>query len=365
MTAKAIFRIKKIKTFGQLKACEGHNNRTRETPNADPEKSKLNRNLLKHEKGLIEQFKEKTEGQTIRKNAVLAVEILLSASPEFFKTGDAEKDKKNLNDWVKSQQDFLKREFKDNVLLSVLHLDETTPHIQAVVICFNASGKLDTRSTFGGADKLKQWQDKAAESVKHLGIVRGLKGSKATHTDIKKYYAELNKPTQDLPDLPSNLGALIPGTQAHQQRQTIEQKRAKLFKHYQTKAKSVDRLKREKQQAEKTAQQATERLEAITKDPDYKAFKREALKGAGLDLQHNKQQQAQIKTIEDLKAKNSELSETVEILGSWLDPSAPPALSKAWERMTPAERTAYLIAMEQWRKKEDQKAVQRDKVRPK
>lgn len=365
MTAKAIFRIKKIKTFSQLKACQAHNKRTQETLNADPKKIGLNRNLLDHEKGLIEQFKQKTEGQTIRKNAVLAVEILLSASPEFFNSGDKEKDKKNLEEWVKSQQNFLKKEFKENVLLSVLHLDETTPHIQAVVICLNASGKLDTRSTFGGADKLKQWQDKAAESVKHLGIVRGLKGSKATHTDIKKYYAELNQPTKNLPDLPSNLGALIPGTQAHKNRQTIEEKRAKLFKHYQTKAKSVDRLQREKKQAEKTAQQATERLEAITKDPIFKAYKREALKGQGLDLQHNKQQKAQVQTIEDLKAKNAELSETVEILGSWLDPSAPPALSKAWERMTPAERIAWQIAHEAWQKKEHEKAEQRAKIRPK
>lgn len=365
MTAKAIFRIKKIKTMGQLKACQAHLKRTQETPNADPKKSELNQNLLDHDKSIIKQFKEKTKGQTIRKNAVLAVEILLSASPEFFKTGDAEKDKKNLNDWVKSQQDFLKKEFKENVLLSVLHLDETTPHIQAVVICLNASGKLDTRSTFGGADKLKEWQDKAANSVKHLGIVRGLKGSKATHTDIKKYYAELNQPTKELPKLPTTLGALIPGTQAHKQRQSIEQRREKLFKHYQTKAKSVDRLQREKKQAEKTAHQATERLEAITKDPVFKAYKREALKGQGLDLQHNKQQKAQVQTIEDLKAKNAELSETVQILGSWLDPSAPPQLSKNWERMTPAERTAFLIAMEQWRKKEDQKTEERAKIRPK
>lgn len=42
----AVMRFEKLKTFGNIGGVGGHCARTRETPNADPSKTKLNRWLI-------------------------------------------------------------------------------------------------------------------------------------------------------------------------------------------------------------------------------------------------------------------------------------------------------------------------------
>jgi septum formation inhibitor MinC len=79
-----------------------------------------------------------------------------------------------------------------------LHLDESTPHIHAYVVPINDKTKLlSYKEMFGGnpkvgAIKLSKLQDSYAQALAHLGIERGVKGSKATHTKVKEYYAAVN-----------------------------------------------------------------------------------------------------------------------------------------------------------------------------
>jgi Plasmid recombination enzyme len=81
----AICRIQKIKSWGQLTAHEGHITRTRETPNANPEMENVQIVGNLDNLDLATLVKNKIGSQKIRSNAVLAVEILLSASAEYFR----------------------------------------------------------------------------------------------------------------------------------------------------------------------------------------------------------------------------------------------------------------------------------------
>ncbi len=57
---------------------------------------------------------------------------------------------------------------------------------------------LNARGITGGSNKLRKLQDSYADSVKQLGLHRGMKGSKATHEDIKSFYSALNHVRDDL-----------------------------------------------------------------------------------------------------------------------------------------------------------------------
>ena len=88
--AYGICRIQKLKA-GAVGRSAQHTSRKRETPNADPEKQHIriigqpdNPNTPDLET-LVRQH---IGDQTIRKNAVLAVEFLLTASPEYFRPDD-------------------------------------------------------------------------------------------------------------------------------------------------------------------------------------------------------------------------------------------------------------------------------------
>ena len=57
-----------------------------------------------------------------RKNSVVAMEFVLTASPEFFKNN-------HKSNWAQHQLEFIKNEWGDNCKLAVIHKDESTDHI--------------------------------------------------------------------------------------------------------------------------------------------------------------------------------------------------------------------------------------------
>ena len=88
--AYGICRIQKLKA-GSVGGSAQHTNRQRYTPNADPEKQHIR--IIGQPDGpntpdLETIVRQHIGNQTIRKNAVLAVEFLLSASPEYFRPDD-------------------------------------------------------------------------------------------------------------------------------------------------------------------------------------------------------------------------------------------------------------------------------------
>lgn len=87
------------------------------------------------------------------------------------------------------------------MLSAVIHRDETTPHLQFLVIPLDARGKLNARELVGGKATLSKMQtDFACEVGQDFGLERGLERgrerSQARHQTIKEYYARANAPVE-------------------------------------------------------------------------------------------------------------------------------------------------------------------------
>jgi len=190
----SIIRTKKHKSIGSLRKREAHTFRLRETPNADPEKTHRNKLLLGQEKygdGLDSALQDyQAAGNKIRKDGVLAIEYLLTASPEFFDSGPKHERTSRLKNWCDAQVDYLKSVHgAKNILCAYLHLDEKTPHIEAYVVPIDPKGKLNCKHFLGSPAKLSAIQTSYAQHNINFGLKRGQEGSRATHEEVKKFYS--------------------------------------------------------------------------------------------------------------------------------------------------------------------------------
>lgn len=193
----AILRIKKHKSINAIIGVARHHNREIDVPNADKSRAQKNIRALgaqKDSKQLgnlikshIESYQQKQK-RKFRSDAVKAVEFMMSASPEFFKTAS----KKHQQQFLELCKKYLEKKFgAENVLGIWLHLDESTPHIHAMIVPIDKKGVLNAREFFGSAEKLSNMQTEFAQQVEHLGLQRGIKGSKAKHVPVAKFWQRL------------------------------------------------------------------------------------------------------------------------------------------------------------------------------
>ena len=195
----AIARIAKLKS-GNVGGSEKHTKRERDTPNANLEITNI-RFIGQPDSPLLPNLetivRDRIGDQTIRKNGVLCVEMLLTASPEYFRPDDPSRagyyEPEKLADFRASVHNWLDNEYGDRIVRAELHLDESTPHIHAYLVPLDDRGKLNCRGIFGGRQKLSQFQDSFANAMSPLGLERGIRGSKAKHTKIQHYYAAINQ----------------------------------------------------------------------------------------------------------------------------------------------------------------------------
>lgn len=193
--AKAIIRAAKQKG-GSVAASGKHNDRTRETPNADKEKEKDNQVLIGDERNVREIVTEIIDehGGRPRSDSVEAVELVMTASREFFTDGQEEIIPQKVDAFVERGLVFLNDKSNLGICAkAVLHVDERTPHIQAHMVPIDPNGKLNCKYFLGGRAKMVALQDKYYEVMKPLGLERGERGSRATHTAIQKFYGAITK----------------------------------------------------------------------------------------------------------------------------------------------------------------------------
>jgi hypothetical protein len=198
--AKEVCRIEKIKSTGSLGAVYEHNLRLKDVVNADETRTSYNIELTDRPPGktFVDIFHEKIANSPwyqdgkhkVAKNAIYAAEFMLTF-------GSEATDQINIDAWAKDNYRWLCENFggKDNVISAVLHVDEHTPHIHAIVIPMDEKEKLNYRKYLGGSKyRLSEIQDSYHEQVGELHqLQRGIKGSKATHTDIDNFYSLVNE----------------------------------------------------------------------------------------------------------------------------------------------------------------------------
>ena len=183
----AILRTAKLKTMGNIGGSLAHNYRTIETPNADPNLTPKNHHSVATPEAVKQAIKDRLPEKR-RSDAVLCIEYLITASPEWEGWG------KSLEDefFKRSAQWLMDKHGEENIAGMSIHRDISTPHLVAYVVPIDQKGKLNCKDFLGGRAKLNQMQTDFANQVKDLGLTRGKEGSKAKHTSIKEYYHDIN-----------------------------------------------------------------------------------------------------------------------------------------------------------------------------
>jgi hypothetical protein len=194
LLAYAIARIAKLKG-GSVASAGMHVDRTRETPNADLDKLRDNRILIGEDRPLHELVTEMIDrhGGRPRSDSVECVELVLGASPEFFNEGHERDDPQRVRGFADKVTEFLHEQYGDRVVKATLHLDEKTPHVQAFMVPIDERGKLNCKAFFGTRQKLREFQNAYAAKMEPLGLERGIKGSRATHEKISRFYGAINR----------------------------------------------------------------------------------------------------------------------------------------------------------------------------
>mgnify|MGYP001616919800 CR=1 FL=1 len=211
----AILRIKKISGAGgtgraNLSAAFAHNLRERNTPNADA--GRLHDNtILKGPSTVTEAMAawDARAPENVRRNAVPAVEFVVTASPEAL----ASMSRTDQDEYFRRALDWIElRHGADNVLSAVVHRDETSPHLQVMVIPLDDRGRLNARELVGGKTTLNRMQTDFAQTVGlPCGLERGREKSGATHQSIREYYARASQPAETNFRLPERQCGGLPG----------------------------------------------------------------------------------------------------------------------------------------------------------
>ena len=133
MSGFCIFRAEKHNTVGAVSAALSHDLRARQTPNADPKLYNKNTYsssdidaVLTEMKRLVDSCDEKCKND----KPVLCIQYLVTASPEAADDPAFSFDK-YLNDGLEALK---QKHGAENVILSAVHRDETTPHMTVYVV---------------------------------------------------------------------------------------------------------------------------------------------------------------------------------------------------------------------------------------
>lgn len=212
-----------------------HIARTKMPPNAIPELTYLNEELVEFPEGVAdrtEAINHRLEhaGLTrkIGTNQVRVIRVMLTGTQEDMQRIVQEG---GLKAWCADNLEWLQKTFGvENVVSAVLHMDEATPHIHAAVVPIVTGERRKIREkktdepnkrkyrTKSAARprlcaddvmsrvKLKEYQDTYAAAMTKYGLQRGIDGSKARHVTTQEFYRNAIARQQNLQD---NIGELL------------------------------------------------------------------------------------------------------------------------------------------------------------
>lgn len=191
----AILRTAKLKSFGNVGGSLSHTYRTRETTNADPNRSDDNEHSHTGPAEVMQALRDRLPDK-YRKDAVIGLEYFVGASPQWFDGKTREQQDTYFHEsieWLKQ------RHGKENVVGWSIHRDETSPHLVAYVVPISDRGTLNAKQWTGGAAALSKMQTDFAKTVgARNDLERGIEGSKAHHQTIKGFYAQIGQAGQQI-----------------------------------------------------------------------------------------------------------------------------------------------------------------------
>lgn len=126
--------------------------------------------------------------KSIRKDAVLCVEVLFTSDKEFFDKLTPEEERK----YFEKSVEFLKEQFGEkNVVFATVHKDETTPHLHAGFIPMTDDGRLNYKNFVNGREGLIKLQNeyfkKMVEIFPELERGKNAEETRAKHITNQEY----------------------------------------------------------------------------------------------------------------------------------------------------------------------------------
>ncbi len=236
----AIMRIDKIKTDHELNSRYNHNYRIYDVKNADKSRQAENEEVVSlnglsfhdiFQDTYHELLANGAMQRKIRNDAVKAFEVVLTSSY----TPDLD-----VSAWVEANKRWLDETFNppghqihytdlsgnehtqtvNNIKSIVLHKDERTPHLHALIIPIDDRGHLNAKAYLGGRSKLIHLQNDYAKHMEPFGLKRGEPHSVAKPEQMSRYYNNiLHAVEEELPEI-------IPG-------ETVEEYRTRANDTYQ------------------------------------------------------------------------------------------------------------------------------------
>lgn len=221
--ALAVLRFAKLRTLGKLAVASQHNNRTADSglSHTTPPPEGPGIVLLEGQPDAVAAWHERAAAVGLskpRRDAVLAVEMVMSASPSWFAAATPDE----RAEWTRRSLEYARETFGlGNILQAVRHDDEETPHIHVLAIPLEQKERaragrprkgregakrapvlswgLNADRILGGPEKLREHQTAYAVELADLGIRRGRprRETGAQHKAAAVYRAEAAKDRED------------------------------------------------------------------------------------------------------------------------------------------------------------------------
>ncbi|MBB3880336.1 plasmid recombination protein [Sphingomonas pseudosanguinis] len=241
-----------IKSWERMMLVQRHNARTEELPHCDPAAPEPE--FLKGSASLVKDAQRELrlhglDPSALRANGVIAHEVILTASHEYFVQGDEAERDRRLWHWVaRAYLAAIKIWRKVTIVQMVLHLDEYTPHIHVVLMplvkkVFARRPDDGERWTLNGREitgpgEFQRAHDEYAIEMAALGLQRGVSGSGRKYRPFAEKAAEMDEQCKRA------AAAEADTVKAREESEKAEQARAAHW------AEEFDRLKRDRLELE-------------------------------------------------------------------------------------------------------------------
>ena len=195
---------------------EAHNERRKEkyasNPDIDLSRSKHNFHLIEPPQRYRAEAEQQISaaGCRTRKDSVRLVEVLFTATPEFFQG----KKLPEIRQYFEEALHFLEQyQAKETIISAVVHMDEKTPHMHLSFVPLTPDDRLSAKEIVGNKKKLSWWQDKFWEHMvlKYPDLERGESASQTRRDHIPprvfKEMTRLTKQKAKLEELLAGIGA--------------------------------------------------------------------------------------------------------------------------------------------------------------
>lgn len=309
MSNYAILRLRK-RGMGEAAAMARHALREATTPNADP--SRRDQNTVMGPTtaaGVMADLRAKLPEKR-RKDAVPCIEFFVGGSPEAIQSMT----RKQQDAYFKRALGWIGDRFggRSNLISAVIHRDETTPHMQVLLVPL-VDGKLNAKRLVGNRGDMQQMQTDFAEMVgAPHGLRRGEMATGAKHTSIRQFYGAMQaagRPDALKPRVPVPKPLPEPGLFAGKDKRDAYAKREK------ERAQALAANKRRQDEIERLASIAVATHGRARRAPRHLAIlERDADKASKLLAQQRaeiKQAADQAKALKDEAARLEQLRSTL------------------------------------------------------